>query len=491
MDTTPTAAPRAPDTLLILFGVALLCALLSWLIPPGSFEVVAGEGKQRTITVESFRWATDPGQQGVVLFARDGAGLGVLNLPFEGLVAGDRNGTTVGIAAFLLVLGGAFGMIMRSGALDRALMSLIGRYQAQPTVLFPLLFVVFSLGGAVFGMGEETIPFVLLLAPIAVRMGFDSISVVLCTFVATQVGFGASWMNPFSVAIAQAIAGLEPLSGAGLRGAAWATFTALGAAFTWWHARRVYRDPRLSPSYATDRSFLAGEVHAASVESMRRGDGAVLLLLLAAMVWVIWGVVVHQYYLAELAAQFFALGVAVAIVTVHVQRLANWNDMAEAFRRGAEQMVGVVLVIALAKALMLALGGADPAKPGALNTILYGAAVTLDGLPAAVSAWLMLLFQSALNFLVPSGSGQAALTMPLTAPLSDLIGVSRQVAVLAFQYGDGFTNLLVPTSAVLMGVLGAARISWLVWARFAVWLVAGLFAVASAVVLLAVAIGWQ
>jgi uncharacterized ion transporter superfamily protein YfcC len=140
---------------------------------------------------------------------------------------------------------------------------------------------------------------------------------------------------------------------------------------------------------------------------------------------------------------------------------------------------------------MLALGGADPAKPSALNTILYGAAVTLDGLPAGLSAWLMLLFQSALNLLVPSGSGQAALTMPLMAPLADLIGVSRQVAVLAFQYGDGFTNLLVPTSAVLMGVLGAARISWLVWARYAIWLVAGLFAVASVFVLLAVAIGWQ
>lgn len=487
----PTAAPgrKTPDTLLILVGVALLCALLSWIIPPGSFEVVAGEAKQRTISVESFRYAADAAT-GVGLFARDGEGLGLLNLPFEGLVAGSRSGTTIGIAAFLLILGGAFGMVMRGGAIERALMSLVQRYQTRPTLLFPLLFVAFSLGGAVFGMGEETIPFVLLLAPIAVRMGFDSISVVLCTYVATQVGFASSWMNPFNVVIGQAIAGLPPLSGAGLRGVAWTTFTALGAAFTWWHAERVYRDPQRSPSYATDRSFLIGAEDAV-VATMRRGDGWVLVLLLAALAWVIWGVVVHQYYLAELSAQFFALGVAVAIITVHVQRLADWNDMAESFRRGAEQMVGVVLVIALAKAMMLALGGADPAKPGALNTILYGAAITLDGLPAGLSAWLMLLFQGALNFLVPSGSGQAALTMPLMAPLSDLIGVSRQVAVLAFQYGDGLTNLLVPTSAVLMGVLGAARISWLVWARYAAGLVAALFVLASAFVLLAVAIGWQ
>ena len=151
----------------------------------------------------------------------------------------------------------------------------------------------------------------------------------------------------------------------------------------------------------------------------------------------------------------------------------------------------LVLVIAMAKALVLCLGGTDPNKASAMNTILFHAAQGISAVPSGLAAWLMLVLQSAFNFLVPSGSGQAALTMPLLAPLGDLVDVSRQVSVLAFQLGDGVTNLLVPTSAVLMGVLGAARMDWLTWARFAGRLAIAFFVISSFFVILAVALGYR
>ena len=167
----------------------------------------------------------------------------------------------------------------------------------------------------------------------------------------------------------------------------------------------------------------------------------------------------NQRSVAEILQMIRMLGGLVGLA-------ADANALADAFREGAAQMLPVVLVVALAKALVLLLGGTDPGKASVLNTLLYELAHLLEGLPASVAAWLMLMLQSAINFLVPSGSGQAALTMPILAPLGELLGVSRQVTVLAFQLGDGLTNLIVPTSAVLMGVLGAARIDWLSWARY-------------------------
>lgn len=203
---------RPPDTLVLLLALAAMLALLTHVVTPGRFaSVEPGEGRQRTIAVDSYV-AHPEGPQGVALFA-SGGDPGFLNAWFDGLVSGSRDGAAVGVVAFLLVLGGAFGIVLRTGVFDRSVLALVRVTGAQPLALFPVLFVLFSLGGAVFGMGEETIPLVLLLTPILVRLGYDSISVVLVTFVATQIGFATSWMNPFSVVIAQGIAGLQPLSG--------------------------------------------------------------------------------------------------------------------------------------------------------------------------------------------------------------------------------------------------------------------------------------
>jgi uncharacterized ion transporter superfamily protein YfcC len=476
---SPPAPRQAPDTLLILVLAALLVAVAVAFTAPGKFASVQRSEGSRQVSIElaSYQRTGDPAA--VPVFA-EGGGIGLLNLPFEGLVAGDKFGSAVGIIAFLLVLGGSFGVLMRTGAIDRTLTGFIDRFQHRLVVLIPGLFVLFSLGGAIFGMGEETIPFVLLLVPVFARMGLDAICVVLVTYVATQVGFATSWMNPFSVIVAQGVAGLPPMSGAGLRVAMWATYTAIGAALTLRYALRHRRAPAVVASLAP-----------APAERASRADVGVMLVLLGTMVWVIYGVTARGYYLPEIAAQFFAMGLAVGLIAWFGRRPGvDANALADAFREGCAQMLPVVLVVALAKSLMLLLGGTDPSQPSVLNTLLYHLAHGLEGLPASVAASLMVVVQSALNFLVPSGSGQAALTMPIMAPLGDLLGVSRQVSVLAFQLGDGLTNLIVPTSATLMGVLGAARIDWLRWARFIASSLLALFALSLLFVVGAVLAGY-
>jgi uncharacterized ion transporter superfamily protein YfcC len=476
---TDSRPSRAPDTLLILAAVALLVALLVAFVAPGRFaDVARSEGsRQVTVTLASYERSGDP--QAVPVFA-EGGGLGLLNLPFEGLVAGDKFGSAVGLVAFLLVLGGSFGVLMRTGAIDRTLGAFVVRYGDRAHILVPGLFVMFSLGGAIFGMGEETIPFVLLLVPVFARLGLNAITVVLCTYVATQVGFATSWMNPFSVIVAQGIAGLPPVSGAAFRVALWTAFTLLFAALALRHALRT-RTPVVSAPVAGDLG----------IARATRADLGVLAVLVLTMAWVIWGVTQRQYYLPELAAQFFAMGLVAGFIAWLGRRPGlDANELTRGFHEGAAQMLPVVLIVALAKGLMLLLGGSDPSQGSVLNTLLYHLAHALEGLPASVAAPLMLALQSAINVLVPSGSGQAALTMPIMAPLGDLLGVTRQVSVLAFQLGDGLTNLIIPTSAVLMGVLGAARIDWLTWARFFWRWMALMLGLSALVLVLAVWIGY-
>lgn len=486
--------PRStPDVLLILLFLAALLALLTHWLPAGQFATELVNGKARPVP-GSYQVVSD--WQGVPLFG-SGDQVGFLNVMFEGLVSGSRHGSAIGVVAFILVIGGSFGLIMHTGAVQRGLERLIRRGSQRLYLLLPLLFLLFSLGGAVFGMGEEAIAFCLLLAPLLVRMGYDSICAVLVTYVATQIGFGTSWMNPFGVAIAQGISGLPVGSGAAFRLVMWAVFTAFGIAYLLRYAARIKADPTRSLAYASDRRHFAALQDRDSGEAApwQRGDGLILLILGAGMVWVTWGVLAWGYYIPEIASQFFAMGLACALVARFaggaVERGCSANGLAGAFRQGMADMLPAALVVALAKGLVLLLGGDDPGKPSVLNTLLFHMGDALGGLPTLLSAWLMLVLQSILNFFVPSGSGQAALVMPLLAPLSDLIGVGRQIAVLAFQLGDGLTNIIIPTSASLIGCLGAVKLDWGTWLRFVWRLQLWLFGIASGFVLVAALIGYR
>ena len=493
-----------PDTYVIIFIVVLFAALLTHTVPVGKFQMQkvtykteTGVEKSKSVPIAgSFAYElNDEGQplvKGVKFFEPDG-NVGVANYIFEGITSGDKWGTAVGVIAFIIITGGAFGIILKTKAVEAGLLHLIKRTEGSGFVLLTLVFFFFSLGGAVFGMGEEAIPFSMVLIPIVIGMGYDAITGILITYVSTQIGFATSWMNPFSVAIAQGVAGIPVLSAAWFRIILWIFFTGFGILYTLRYAKKVKANPESSISYKTDE-YYRNEFSLDEQKDLefKLGHKLVLLIVVLGMAWIIYGVVKFGYYLPEIATQFVIMGVAAGIVGV-IFKLDDMkvNDIATSFRKGAEDLIGAAIVVGMAKGIVLVLGGTSAGEPSVLNTILNWVANGLSGMPAALCAWVMYIFQSVFNFFVVSGSGQAALTMPIMAPLSDLVGVSRQVSVLAFQLGDGFTNLIVPTSGILIAILGVARLEWMNWAKFQIKFQAILFIFASLFIFAAMAINLQ
>lgn len=420
-------------------------------------------------------------------------GFGFMNYVFEGLVTGDRYGSAIGIVALILVVGGSFGIIMKTGAIDAGIYAFIKKTKGLERLALPFLFILFSLGGATFGMAEECIPFAMIMVPFVIALGYDSIVAITVTYVASQVGNAASWMSPFSVAVAQGIAGVPVLSGASFRLVMWVAITLLSAGYMMFYAEKIRKNPTSSVAYATDAHFRNKlEATPEGEREFNWGHKLILLEMLAVLIWIIWGVTQHGYYLAEIASQFFVMGFA-AGVTAIIFKLNGMtiNGMAKAFQEGVADLAGTAVVVGMAKGILLVLGGSDPNVPSTLNTVLYGIGTLLNGIPAFIGAAFMYIFQSCFNLVVTSNSGQAALTMPIMAPLADIVGVSRQIAVLAFQLGAGFVDAFTPVSASLIGVLGVAHLDWGKWAKYQIKMQAFFMILGIITISIAVAIGLQ
>lgn len=423
----------------------------------------------------------------------DTGGFGVLNYVFEGLVTGDRTSTAVGIVALILVVGGSFGIIMRTGAVDAGIYAFINTSKGLERAALPLLFFVFSLGGATFGMAEECIPFAMVMVPFVIALGYDSIVAVTVTFVASQVGNAVSWMSPFSVAIAQGIAGIPVLSGASFRLPMWFIVTALSAAYMMIYAEKIRKHPESSVVYESDKFFRDRMNETTEEEKeFKLGHKLILLEMLAVLVWIVWGVTQEGYYIPEIASQFFVMGF-VAGVTAIIFKLNGMtiNEMAASFQSGVKDLAGTAVVVGMAKGILLVLGGSDATEPSALNTILHYIGESVHGIPAFFGAEIMYVFQSCFNLAVTSNSGQAALTMPIMAPLSDVLGIHRQIAVLAYQMGAGFVDAFTPVSAALIGVLGVAHIDWATWAKFQIKMQGFFFLMGTIILFIACMIGLQ
>lgn len=423
----------------------------------------------------------------------DYGGFGFMNYIFEGLVTGSKYGSAVGIVALILVVGGAFGIIMKTGAIDAGIYAFISKTKGLERLALPILFFLFSLGGATFGMSEEVIPFAMVMVPFVIALGYDSIVAVTVTFVASQVGNATSWMSPFSVAIAQGIAGIPVLSGATFRLIMWFVVTGLSAAYMMIYGEKVRKDPEHSVMYKSDEYFRS-RIENTTEEQMQftLAHKLILLEMLAVLIWIIWGVTSKGYYIPEIASQFFVMGFVAGVIAV-IFKLNGMtiNEMAASFQSGAADLAGTAIVVGMAKGILIVLGGSDANVASTLNTVLYGIGQALSGVSATIAAWSMYIFQSLFNLVVTSNSGQAALTMPIMAPLADIVGVSRQVAVLAYQMGAGFVDAFTPVSASLIGVLGVARIDWTKWAKFQIKMQAFLFAVGTIIIFIAVAMNFQ
>ncbi len=485
--TEPKHAPalsRTPDTLLILFVVAVIAWLATFVFVPGQFAVA---GDPARVVAGSFTAASAPSP---APFFGDATRTGLLDFLFSGLVSGGRGSATVGLFAFILVIGGVFGIILRTGAVEAALAASLPDGKVGSERLVSVLFIAFSAGGAIFGMGEEAIAISLILVPALVRAGYDSLTAVVTCYIATQIGFATSWMNPFSVIVAQSIAGVPPMSGLGLRVAMWTIFTLVGTVWVCRYARRVRLNPHASPMYVRDAWWREARDGEATPTGFGRAHLAILGVLLAGIVWVAWGVGARGYYLGEIAAQFMGVGAAIGLIARFGLPGIDGNTLMAAFRDGAVQLAPAGLIVAAAKGIVLILGGENPALPSLLNSLLNAMSGITAMLPEWATALGMLAMQSGINVFIVSGSAQASVTMPLMAPLGDLSGVTRQTAVLAFQLGDGLMNVVVPTSAALMGCLAAARVDYITWVRFFWRPMVGLITLSAVFVFTAQAIGY-
>lgn len=413
---------KLPNTFVLLFSLLALIALATWVVPGGQFDTELVNGK-KLIIAGSFH-AAESRPQGLAAF---------LTAPIKGFV---EAGLIIG---FVLIVGGAFAVLQKTEAID-AMIKAVARAHSRSALVraavIPGFVTLFSLGGASFGMAEEAIPFVLIFIPLALALRLDSLTGVAIPFVGSQVGFATAFLNPFNVGVAQGIAGVPLFSGIGYRAVCWAIATGLTIAFLMWWAARIRRDPTLSPSYAMDQERRR-TLDLASFEQFAGMTGRQRLVLwafVATLAGMIFGVVHWGWYIEEIAALFLVMAVAVGLIA----RLSA-DDIVAAFMQGARDLVGTALVIALAP-----LVGSD-------NPVF--------------AAQKMFLIQSVINFFIHSGTGQAALTMPIMAPLADLVGITRQTAVLAFQFGE-LTTAIIPTSGITVGVLALSGLPYGTWVRW-------------------------
>lgn len=444
---------KTPDALVIVAVILLLMTLLTWVIPAGRFErgFVDVNGRQVEVVIPGTYQGIEPSPQGL------GA---AFTAPLRGFAS------AADIIAFVLLVGGAFGMLMRTGAINAGLFRILRNAEKSKKgklFVIPLLMAVFSLAGYSFGMSEETLVFVLITLPLARSMGYDNFVGVAIPFIGAGMGFAGAAFNPFTVGIAQGIADLPLFSGAGYRTLVCLVFTALAAVYVMRYARRLEHSPELR--FLPDTGSASGED--LREESLTLSRKLILLLFLVALAMIVVGAVEWGWYIAEISALFLALGILSALF-VRMQL----SEAMKGFYSGARDMLPAALIIALSKSVLLV------AEDGqVIDTILVHLSEAAGHLPKVVAVQVMFFMQGAINFFIPSGSGQAAITIPIMAPLGDLLGIGRQTSVLAYQFGDGLFNLIIPTSGVTMGILSIAGIPFGKWIKFIWKLMLLLFAV--------------
>ena len=430
-------------TLIMVYAVVVLVAAATWVVPGGEYRREVKEG--RTLIIPS---SFTPGKS-----VPQGPGA-VLAAPLKGFI------DAASIIAFLFVIGGAFMVIQKTGAITVSLQKLAWTFARKPHLqkyFIPATMLLFALAGGIFGMCEETMPFVLIFIPLALSLGYDSLVGTAIPFLGAAAGFAGSVFNPFTVGIAQHIAELPVYSGYQYRIVIWVISTVCMTTFVMLHAARVKKDPQRSPVYAIDQERRKSlQLSDQPDQPFTTSHRLVLSLFLLTFVVLVYGVLRHSWYITEIGALFLGLG----LIAGPVGGL-SLSQSADAFKEGARDMVGVALIIGCARAILIV------ATDGKIvDALLHGMASLIVNQHPIVGAQAMFVTQGIINFFVHSGSGQAALTMPVMAPLADVVGISRQTAVLSFQFGEGWINPILPTSGVTMGVLGLAGIPWEKWFRW-------------------------
>jgi len=503
---------KIPHTYVIIFSLILFSAVLTWIIPGGEYgrEIIQVNGIDRTvIDKDSFHY-TDSQPQTWQIFSAF----------FEGFTRQS------GIIVFILMIGGAFWIVNSTKAIDIGIFSFLNSAKKLEknrvlnkigvnNLIIILVMLVFSVFGAVFGMSEETIAFIIILVPLSISMGYDSIVGVSMCFVAAGLGFAGAVLNPFTIGIAQGIADLPLFSGFSYRLFCWFVINLVGITWVLVYAAKVKKHPEKSLVFHSDAYWrkhvevsdskitfhtpkmawfvflitllgltIFSVVH--PLTTMKIGNASetfpmvpvatglflifgffslrksihffVLTLLMFTIVFLIIGVMGYSWYIEEIASLFLALGLLSGAANNYTA-----NKITKLFIEGAGDILSAALVVGLAGGILVMLENGR-----VIDTILHSVSSSMEGMGKFGTVSVMYVIQNIINIIIPSGSAKAALTMPVMAPFSDLVNLSRQATVMAFQFGDGFTNMITPTSGVLIGVLGVAKIPYDRWVKW-IW----------------------
>lgn len=504
---------KIPHTYVIVFIIIIVSIIATWFVPAGEFERITKQtedGQTKTVVVENSYHRLEQQPQTWQLFSS----------VFTGFV------NQAHIIVFILLIGGAFWILNSSKALDVGILSFIKiinhldnnkfikKIGANNLVMI-LIMLMFSLFGAIFGMSEETIAFVIILVPLAISMGYDSIVGVCLVYVAAHLGFAGAILNPFTIGIAQGLSDLPIFSGWEYRILCWLIINAIGFSFILLYARKVKRNPKKSLTYEIDNYWREHNINKEETiiyntprsawisfvltaialilfsvfytnSNLKLGNSIynlpiipittilfiifsifalrksihfyILNILMFTIFFLIIGVMGYQWYVMEIGSLFLAMGLATGIAMGKPA-----NEITKLFLDGCKDIFSAAFIVGLAGGIIVILTDGK-----VIDTIMYGLSKTMQDFGKTSSLSIMYTIQTLLNIIMPSGSAKAALTIPIMAPFSDLIGIARQSTVLAFQLGDGFTNMITPTSGVLMGCLGIAKIPYDIWFKF-IW----------------------
>jgi len=404
---------KVPHTFVLLFALIIVAVIGSYIIPAGEFDRATDPNSGRTVVVPGTFHRVEQNPQH----------------PFKTFIALQKGSIDAAdVVFFVFFVYASFYIVLQTGALHSFIGGLLRALRGKEVVLIPVFMYIFALGGSVFGMFEETFGFIPLFVGLAIAMGYDAIVGMCMVFLTVGMGF---------------------------RIVSWFVFVTMAVIWTVRYALRIKKDPSKSLLAGVDMGKLALN-HDELVDKKATGRDRLILAWVVGTIGVlIWGVIAKGWYFDELAGLFVIMGIATGLI-------AGWgpSKIAATFLEGCKDIVFGALVVGLSRGILVVMREAQ-----IIDTVVYAMSQPLAALPRWIAAEGMLVVQTLINFFIPSGSGQAATTMPIMAPLSDLLGISRQTAVLAFQYGDGFSNLLWPTT-LLPVVCSIAKIPIQKWWRF-------------------------
>lgn len=453
-----------PHPYTIIFIIIIVSAVLTWILPAGSFV--------REINEEIGREVVVPGSY--VSQAKNPVGpWKLLQCIYEGFV---NSGS---ISFFLLFACGYVGILMKSGTLDAVVGSILRRMKDKDYLLIPIFLSLFAMAGATFGMNEESWGFIPLFVAIALSLGYDRVVGAGIVVLGTTTGCAGAILNPFNIGIASEIAGV-PMTTPKLtafRILTLVVFTACSSLYLMHYADKIRKDPTHSVLYGVKEDAVSMS-REEIVKLPFSGTQMVTLFLFGLLIVALSvGVIGYGFYLTEIASIFMAF----MIVTALVNRM-SLTQLSDAFIDSSKNMIFAVLMIGFARSIEVVL-----TTGGNIDTVVLWMANLVQSFPPSLTAFGMLVVQNVVNIFIPSGTGQAVVMMPIMAPLADLVGVSRYIAIMAFQFGDAFSNVFWPTAvAITCGVMGIGMDRWL---KFVTKLFCIMFVLQAVMLTLAVLIG--